>query len=54
MTKSSGKHSSADTVLWTLTILSLSAMLYLMALNGMIDLGAAAHDAFCAEHGWAV
>lgn len=54
MTRAKRKHGSADSVLWAVTLLALCAMTYLMAMNAMVDLGAAAHDAFCTEHGWAV
>ena len=54
MTESDNTPSRADRITWTLAALSLAAWLVVMAINGMIDLGAAAHDAFCPEHGWAV
>lgn len=37
-------------------ILAISLMVWIVAssANLMIDVGAAAHDAFCPDHGWAV
>ncbi|WP_269514228.1 hypothetical protein [Brevundimonas subvibrioides] len=54
MTGNDTTPGKADRVTWTVTTICVAAMLVLMALNGMIELGSAAHDAFCPEHGWAV
>ena len=54
MTRAKATRGSIDTVRWIVTILALCVMIYLMAASAMIELGAAAHDAFCPEHGWAV
>lgn len=31
-----------------------AGFLYILLMQGALDLGAAHHDAFCPEHGWAV
>ena len=54
MTRAKITSGSVDTVLWIVTILAQFVMIYFMAASAMIELGAAAHDAFCPEHGWAV
>lgn len=54
MTKSDNTPGRADRIAWTFAAVCMAAACYLMAMNGMIDLGAAAHDAFCPDHGWAV
>ena len=43
-----------DKVTWTVTAVCVAGMLVIMAMNGMIEFGEVAHDAFCPEHGWAV
>lgn len=52
MMRSHGRRS--DQITRTVTVLCLAVMAVLMAMNGMVELGATAHDAFCPEHGWAV
>jgi hypothetical protein len=54
MTRSETAPNRADRITWTVTALCLAGWCVIVAMNGMIDLGAAAHDAFCPEHGWAV
>ncbi|WP_428152469.1 hypothetical protein [Brevundimonas sp.] len=53
MTESDNTPGRADRIAWIIAALCMAATCYLMAMNGMIDLGAAAHDAFCPDHGWA-
>ena len=54
MRKSAKAMSTGDQVAWGLTAgcLLLTGLLTLMTYA--MDLGAASHDAFCPEHGWAV
>lgn len=54
MTRSDRMPGRADRIGWAITIVCLLGTGYLMAMSGMMDAGAAAHDAFCPEHGWAV
>lgn len=54
MTRNDNTPGRADLIAWSITIVCLALMGLAMAANGMIDAGAAAHDAFCPEHGWAV
>ena len=54
MTESDTTPSRADRVNWTIAALSLAVWLVVMAMNGMIELGEVAHDAFCPDHGWAI
>jgi len=51
MTKSDTAPSRADRIALTFAALGLAAWCMVSAMNGMIDLGAVAHDAFCPEHG---
>ena len=44
----------ADRLAWTAAALCVAGLLVTMAINGMVELGEVAHDAFCADHGWAV
>ena len=48
------RPSRSDRISWTLAAVCMAGACDLMAMTAMIDVGAAAHDAFCAEHGWAV
>ena len=54
MTESDNRLSQVDRVTWILAAICMAAACYLTAMSGMIDLGAAHHDAFCPDHGWAV
>lgn len=51
MTLGDNRPGPADRTSWTFAAIALAAACFLMAMNGMVDLGAAAHDAFCPEHG---
>ena len=54
MTRSDNTPGRADRITWTVAAICVAAACYVTAMNGMIDMGAAAHDAFCPDHGWAV
>ena len=54
MIESDGRPGRADRVTWTITALCVAGMLVTMAMNGMVEVGEVAHDAFCPDHGWAV
>ena len=41
-------------ITWRVTAVCVAAMLAMMAVNGTVEIGEAAHDAFCPDHGWAV
>lgn len=54
MAKTDFMPDRTDRITWTVTAFCIAGLLVLMALNGMMELGEVAHDAFCADHGWAV
>lgn len=54
MTKSENRPGGADRISWTVTAVCVAGMLAVMAMNGLVELGSVAHDAFCPDHGWAV
>ena len=54
MTKTDWTPSRGDLISVSITGVCVALMLVLSAMNGMVDLGAVAHDAFCPDHGWAV
>lgn len=51
MTIGDNRPGLADRVGWTIAAIAMAGACSLMAMNWMVDLGAAAHDAFCPEHG---
>lgn len=53
MSKSDWMPSRGDLISVSITSICVALMLVLWAMNGMMELGAVAHDAFCPEHGWA-
>lgn len=54
MTKTENSPSRADKMAWGMAGIFMAMAAYLTAMTWMIDLGAAAHDAFCGDHGWTV
>lgn len=54
MTKTDTRPGRADQIAWAMAATFMALAACLTAMNWMIDLGAAAHDAFCADHGRAV
>jgi hypothetical protein len=54
MTKTDTRPSRADQIAWAMAATFMALAAYLMAMTWMIDLGAAAHDAFCTDPGVAV
>lgn len=54
MIKSSYFPGQADIIVVSVMLACLALWGAALAINGMIDLGAAAHDAFCPAHGWII
>lgn len=54
MTKSNWMPSRGDVISLSVTSVCVALMLVMGAMNGMMELGEVAHDAFCPDHGWAV
>lgn len=54
MTENDTTPGRADRITLTFAAFALAAWLVVSAMNGVVELGAVAHDAFCPEHGWAV
>ncbi|MGV3577533.1 hypothetical protein [Brevundimonas sp.] len=54
MTKSDWMPSRGDLISLSITGVCVALVLVLWAMNGMMELGEVAHDAFCPDHGWAV
>lgn len=47
-------RSRVSTATWIAYTLVIAGFLYIAAKSYALELGAAHHDAFCPEHGWAV
>ena len=54
MTRTQNSKSPTDRAAWITFAVVMAAFAYLSLATGAIHLGEMAHDAFCAEHGWAV